>query len=389
MAALLPLMLAGCTSLGGIGPSAGKVLKSGDQAVLSSQVKVVDVDSATVTRQVEANRPALFSDRLGNVAPTSTVVGRGDVLEITVVEAPPAVLYSSGATETALRNPLGATNIQGVTSARGWSSPQQVVDLDGKIFVPFAGSIPAAGRTPRDIERDIVARLAGKAHDPQVMVRRIANAAANVTVLGDVGQNGRYPLSAHGERLLEIIAAAGGPKQALSKSVVQIERNQQTYVLPLSLVSRDPAQNVTLLPNDVVTVLFQPYSFTSLGASGSNSEIMFEGPGFTLAQALGRMGGLQDTRSNVKGVFIFRLENPSALDPATVAGTPLTADGKIPIVYRINLSDPKTLFNAQQFPIKNRDVVYISNAPLVDFNKFLGIISSTIFSVVGVVNSVP
>jgi len=221
------------------------------------------------------------------------------------------------------------------------------------------------------------------------MVRRIANAAANVTVLGDVGQNGRYPLSAHGERLLEIIAAAGGPKQALSKSVVQIERNQQTYVLPLSLVSRDPAQNVTLLPNDVVTVLFQPYSFTSLGASGSNSEIMFEGPGFTLAQALGRMGGLQDTRSNVKGVFIFRLENPSALDPATVAGTPLTADGKIPIVYRINLSDPKTLFNAQQFPIKNRDVVYISNAPLVDFNKFLGIISSTIFSVVGVVNSVP
>lgn len=389
MAALAPLMLAGCTSLGGIGPSAGKVLKSGDQAVLSSQVKVVDVDTATVTRQIEANRPALFSERLGNVAPTSTVVGRGDVLEITVVEAPPAVLYSSGATETALRNPLGATNVQGVTSARGWSSPQQAVDLDGKIFVPFAGSIPAAGRTPRDIERDIVARLAGKAHDPQVMVRRIANAAANVTVLGDVGQNGRYPLSAHGERLLEVIAAAGGPKQALSKSVVQIERNQQIYALPLSLVSRDPKQNVTLLPNDVVTVLFQPYSFTSLGASGSNGEIMFEGPGFTLAQALGRMGGLQDTRSNVKGVFIFRLENPSALDPATVAGTPFTADGKIPVVYRINLSDPKMLFNAQQFPINNRDVVYISNAPLVDFNKFLGIISSTIFSVVGVVNSVP
>lgn len=358
--------------------------------MLDSRIKVVDVDTLAVQRLAAANRPVLFSDRFGQAAPTSTVIGRGDVIEVTVVEAPPAVLFSSGpSSEALMRSPMGASNLQGVTAARGWSSPQQPVDVDGRIFVPFAGSIPATGRTPAEIERDIVARLRGKAHDPQVMIRRVGNAAANVTVLGEVGQSGRYPLSAHGERLLEVIAAAGGPKQSLGKSVIQLERSRQTLVLPMARVSADPAQNVVLQPDDVVTVLYQPYRFTSIGANGNNNEIMFEGPGFTLAQALGRIGGLQDTRSNVRGVFIFRLEDPAALGPGHDGSLPLTADGKVPVIYRINLNDPSTLFVAQEFPVKNGDVIYVANAPLVEFNKFLGIISSTIFSVVGVVNTIP
>lgn len=381
--------LAGCSSLGGVGPSTGAVKKADGRALLASTIKVVDVDGAITERLASRDVPKLFSDHLGEVAPTAGTIGRGDVVEIAIVEAPPAVLFNGGG-DSALRNPLAASTVSSVTSSRGWNSPQQAVDVDGRITVPFVGSVAVVGRSPREIEREITARLQGKAHDPQVMVRRIANAASNVTVLGDVAQSGRFPLSAHGERLLEVIAAAGGPKQPLSKTVVQVTRGGQTLVLPMSAVTADTRQNVTLRPDDVVTVLFQPYSFTSLGASGSNSEVFFEGPGFTLANALGRIGGLQDTRSNVKGVFVFRFEEPDGLaDGARGEGVPAGQASKVPVVYRIDLSDPATLFLVQKFPIRNGDVVYVSNAPLVDFSKFLGIVSSTIFSVAGVVNTVP
>ncbi|WP_245647709.1 polysaccharide biosynthesis/export family protein [Novosphingobium lentum] len=382
--------MAGCTTLGSTGPTTGKVLHADQTPIGSSVIRVVNVDSATTSRLIEADKAPLFSDVLAKATPVSTVVGRGDVLEISVVEAPPAVLFNgTSGGESALRNSLGGANVSAVTTSRGWSSPQQVVELDGRVFVPFAGTVPAAGHTPREIEREITARLKGKAHDPQVMVRRVGNASSNVTVLGDVGQSGSYALGARGERLLEVIAAAGGTKQSIGKSVVQLNRDERTYTMPLLQVSKDPRQNVVLRPNDVVTVLFQPYSFTSMGASGNNAEISFESPGFTLAQALGRIGGLQDNRSNVKGVFIFRYEDPSAVDPAISQDAKLTPDGKIPVIYRVNLSEPSALFYAQNFPIRNKDIAYVSNAPLVDFSKFLGIISSTVFSVVGVVNSVP
>ena len=97
-----------------------------------------------------------------------------------------------------------------------------------------------------------------------------------------------------------------------------------------------------------------------------------------VVQALGRVAGLQDARADVKGVFIFRFEDPAAVDPALAAGTRTTPDGKIPVIYRVNLKDPATFFVAQSFPIRNHDVLYTSNAPLADIQKFVNVISSTI-----------
>jgi polysaccharide export outer membrane protein len=70
--------------------------------------------------------------------------------------------------------------------------PEQMVDSDGRITVPFAGRILAAGHTPQEISHDI-ATLDGKAHQPQVIVRLVRNAAATVTVVGDVPASTRFP----------------------------------------------------------------------------------------------------------------------------------------------------------------------------------------------------
>jgi len=138
----------------------------------------------------------------------------------------------------------------------------------------------------------------------------------------------------------------------------------------------------------VVTALYQPYSFTALGASGTNAEVNFEGTGLTLSQALGRIGGLRDERANPKGVFVFRLEDPANLGSGTPIGR-TTPDGKVPVVYRVDMANPASLFVAQGFPIRNRDVVYISNAPLVDFQKFVGLVSQLAITGLSIGNAVP
>lgn len=385
-ASLMALLLAGCSSLGGDGPTTKRIAAAEGQALLAAQIEVVNLDSAVTERLQAFHSLPLFSDTFGEVPPTGSVIGPGDVLEVSITEAPPAVLFGGASGDSALRNPTAASNVQSVSSSRGWTSPQQVIDTEGTIFVPFAGTIPVAGRSPRQIEQTITDRLRGKAHQPQVIVRRVGNSAATVTVLGEVGQSGRVPISAHGERLLEIIAAAGGPKQPLTKTLVQISRNQQVYALPMGVVTQDPRQNIVMQPNDVVALLFQPYTFTALGATGQSNEISFEGPGFNLANALGRIGGLDENRADPKGVFVFRFEDPSVLNAASIAGKPRTADGKVPVIYRIDLRSPANLFLIQRFPIKQNDVLFVSNAPLVDFTKFLGIITSTVFSVAGIVN---
>ncbi|MDY7523917.1 hypothetical protein [Sphingomonas sp. 10B4] len=224
---------------------------------------------------------------------------------------------------------------------------------------------------------------------PQVIVRLVRNASSNVTVVGDVASSARVPVTAKGERLLDVLATVGGVKQPIGKMTIQITRGLKNASMPLSAVIRDPRQNIRLQPDDVVTALFQPYSFTALGATGRNEEVVFEGTGLTLAQAMGRFAGIQDQRADVKGVFLFRLEDPAALDPAIRDGAQLTPDGKVPVIYRINLKDPATFFVAQSFPIHDKDVIYVSNAPLADVQKFVSIISSTIFPIATVSTALP
>lgn len=380
MSALAAAVLAtGCTSFGASGPSSRAVLGSDQRSLANAQISVVELTD-DVARLVIANSgKASFSDAFGETTPQGALIGAGDVLEVMLWEAPPAVLFGNLSAGVLSRAP---------TTSQGLSLPGQVVDENGLISVPFAGSIVAAGRTPAQIEREIVVRLKGKAHLPQAAVRLVSNQATNVTVVGDVPNSGRIPLTPKGERLLDVLAAAGGAKQAVSKTVVQVTRGNRVTSMPLEAVIGDPRQNIVVQPDDIVTVSFQPYSFIAFGATGSNNELPFEATGINLAQAMGRVGGLRDDRADIRGVFIFRLEDPAALAGKLPENARLTPDGKLPVIYRLDLKDPGSLFVAQSFPMRNRDVLYVSDAPLADVQKFMNMVSSAAFSVIGVANAV-
>ena len=388
LSAALLLALPGCSSLGSVGPTSRAINGASGDLVGQAGIQVVDVTDTVTRRVVEAGRPMLFSDALGDGSAVETVIQRGDVVGVSIFEAPPAALFGSSASfgggdvGSALQKAVSGTS-------QPTSLPEMMVDDKGQIRVPFAGAIVAAGRTPPQVARQIVSRLAGKAHAPEVIVRLITNSSANVSVIGEVNNNGRVALTPRGERLLDVLASAGGVKNPTDKTTIQITREGRVVSLPLDRIIRDPRQNIRLRTDDVVAAIFQPYSFTSLGMSGASAEIPFEQTGITLSQALGRIGGLKDERANARGVFIFRLEDPAVLDPALAATARRTPDNRIPVIYRVDLRNPATLFVAQSFPIRNKDIIYVTSAPLTDFQRFVGILSSLAFTAIGLGQAVP
>jgi polysaccharide export outer membrane protein len=363
--ALLAALIPACGSLPTSGPSRAKVETSG--------IRVIDVNYSLARHLLERHPQRLFSEVFPDSPANPEIIGPGDILEISIWEAPPAVLFSAGARESSLSETTGGTTAVVTTL------PQQMVGSDGTIYVPFAGSIDVVGKSLKDTETEVVRQLQNQANRPQVLVRRVANNTSYVTVVGEVTSSTRMPLTPRGEHLLDALAAAGGTKAPIEKVTLQVTRGPSVHSLPLGTVIRDPRQNIALQSGDVVTALYQPLSFTALGATGKSDEVNFEAGGISLSQALARVGGLMDSRSNAQGVFIFRFETPDESDLNRKAM--LTADGKVPIVYRIDLQDPRSFFVAQNFPMENKDVLYVANASGAELQKFLNLLLSTIYPI--------
>ena len=376
---VLTTLLSGCSTLPRgylptAGPNASNVVEEAPATPRLNGIQVVDVNDGVARKLLEGRKQKLFSELLAPSATSDFTVGIGDYLEVSVWEAPPATLFSGGTSE----------GHSGPSTSKANSLPEQMVGSDGNIMVPFAGQVPVVGRTLKQIERDIEKRLAGLANQPQVMLRLQRNTTRTVTVVGEVASSTRVPLTPRGERLLDALAAAGGVKQPISKVTLQLTRGTQVQALPLDTIIRDPNQNILLQSGDVLTAIYQPLSFTLLGATGKNEEINFEAQGISLAQALARGGGLQDNRADATGVFIFRFEEQAALDWPTkpVVTTP---EGKVPVVYRLDFKDPATFFVAQSFPVKNSDMLYVANASSVELQKFLNILMSMVYPVINVI----
>jgi polysaccharide export outer membrane protein len=375
--------LAGCQAAGlstAVGPSRNNVLKSPANSTIPG-MQVIPVTTPVAEILSKSDVQHRFSEELGNAQPVGTVVGVGDVLEVTIWEAPPALLFSGAAASSSR---IG----EEFQTSRPGTLPDLMVGPSGTVSIPFAGQVPAAGRTLRQIEQSIVSRLRGKANQPQVLVRLGRNATANVSVVGEVGESGRVPLTPKGERLLDVIASAGGTKQPIERVAVQVTRGNRSVIMPMRAVVEDPLQNIILQRDDVLTVIYQPYSFTVLGAAGKNEEVRFEQNGLTLSQALGRIGGLQDMRADPKGVFVFRLEPARRLRP--INGNALPDEQRVPVIYQVDLKNAETYFAAQRFVMRDGDVVYVSNSPAAEFQRFVNIIAGSVLpglSVLSTANS--
>lgn len=368
-------LIQGCTWMPSSGPSRKAI--EGVKSPTDTHIHLVDITSSVVQHLQLSAQSGTFSKQFPSSLQTTYAVGSGDVLEVSIWEAPPATLFGASTINPA----------SGTSAAQTTVLPEQMVAANGTIQIPFVGAVVAAGETPEQIQNKIIRKLSGKAHQPQVLVRLKRNETSTVTIIGEVVQSMRVPLTAKGERLLDALAAAGGPKVPLDKVTVQLARGSKALSMPMERVVQEPAQNIPLAPGDIITIAYQPLSFTVLGASEKNAEIDFEAKGISLTQALARAGGVIDNRADARGVFVFRFEVPSALNVSSADKLPRTSDGKIPVVYQLDLRDPASFLIAQRFPMKNGDVLYISDAPTTELQKFLNILTSSVYSVDRLVNA--
>lgn len=358
--AVAAIALASCQAFG---PSTGDIAGARYLPAAAGE-KPVTIEVVTVNTDVANRLPAprpspAFAEVFAEVQPVGTTVDVGDSVEVSIWETPPATLFGGAVSDTR----IGTS----IATARPTTLPELLVGPDGTISVPFAGAVPARGRTLREIEADIVVRLRGRANAPQVQVRLLRNATATVTLVGEFAQSARIPLTPRGERLLDALAQVGGVKPPVNLTTIQVTRNGENHRMPLSQIIERGENNILLAKDDVVTALFQPYSFTVLGAAGRNDELRFEAFGITLSQALGRIGGLQDGRANPRGVFLFRWRDRS--DPANL---------RDPVIYSFDLKEPAVYFLAQQFRMEDGDMIYITNSPVAELQRFVAIVSQAI-----------
>lgn len=371
---LVPLLSACSHWLPTSGPSSIKMNQAAEAD--TSIIQLVDITPAVTQRLALSQKKQSFAESFTDLRVNSYLVNPGDIIEVSIWEASPAMLFGVAPATAAFSASSGS---------KASTLPEQMIGADGYINVPFAGRIKVAGKSLQKIEVDIAKALEGKANYPQVIVRMTRNTTSTVTIVGEVVQSTLLPITPRGERLLDAIAAAGGVKQPVNKITVQLSRDNVVKEIPLEKVIQDPKQNIRLFPGDVVTAYYQPLSFTAFGATGKNDEVNFEANGITLAQAIARVGGVQDARANPAGIYLFRFENRNALGADLV---PLVAnsEGKVPIVYRLDMSDPTAFFAAQKFEIRNRDVLYVANSSAVELQKFLNILISVIYPVVNAGN---
>jgi polysaccharide export outer membrane protein len=421
LACLLTMPLFGCSWIPRAGPSASEVIEQGRTGgeILFDVVEVDDRVVSTLLAQPKESFQVHFKK---DAQPPDVKIAVGDTISVLIWESAAGGLFSdaplatpstgsrpateplapesrpptgqrpngSNAPSPSIRQPPGAAQPaegrqrEGNPAREAFSIaadaasndrraaqiPEQQVGADGAISVPYAGRIPAAGRSPEEVQRIIETRLAQKALDPQALVIVKKSSVNAVTVAGEMISGARVPLSPGGERLLEIVAAAGGAKAPVHEAFVRLSRNGVTAAIPLEQLVSDPAENIYAQPGDVLTLVRVPQTFSVFGATGRNAEIAFDAQKISLSEALGKSQGLRDDLAKPEGVFLFRYEPNSvvrALDQPIAAGAQTDVS---PVVYRFNLRDGEAYFLARQFPVRDKDVIFVADAPVAQMYKF-------------------
>lgn len=127
-------------------------------------------------------------------------------------------------------------------------SGEFVVDDAGFARLPLIGQIPAAGRTVRQLEDDIAAKLGTQyLKSPRISIEVVGYRP--FYIIGEVNKPGEYPFVA-GMSVMNAVAVAGGYTYRANDSSVYIKRKGA------SDEEKFPADDTTkILPGDIVNVV--------------------------------------------------------------------------------------------------------------------------------------
>lgn len=351
-------ILGGCSTLPRDGPSGRAVERGATGPNAAGGYTIVDLDYAASER-IKAAPPVFLGTLAGGASDgVGGLIGPGDTLAISIFE-PSGSLFGGGSTTSGVRS-------------GNQSLPPIAVDRSGSVTIPFAGAVRVAGLSSTEAAAAIRRALIGKVGNPQVVVSVGANAFNTVTVLGEVRQPGRAPLSMNADTILDVIAAAGGSPRPPEDVLVTIQRDGQTFIAPLTAVTTSFGENIRLARGDQINLIYRPRRFSTFGALGAVAQVdMAAGP-LTLAGALSKVGGLDTNSANARSVLVFRFERPEVAEALGVA-QPTTIRG-VPVVYRLNLEEATGFFTAGNFQIQPEDIVYVPRSSSAELGKFFTLV---------------
>ena len=323
----------------------------------------------------ESPRPPVETPA-GPIPETDQLLGAPNQLPGAAPETPPSQAGQplSGNIPQVVPSPNEATGT--AVNQRSATIPDQQVAPDGGIVVPFAGQVPAAGRTPVEVQQTIETLLASKALQPQALVIVKKSTANTVTVAGEVVPGARVPLSPGGDRLLQVIAAAGGAQAPVHETFVRLSRDGVTATIPFERLVADPAEDIYARPGDVLTLVRIPQTFSVFGATARNDLITFDAEKLTLSEALAKSQGLRDELANPKGVFLFRYEPAAIVRALDQPIATRTADGTSPVAYRFDFSDANSYVIADQFPVRDKDIIFVADAGAIQAQKVFTVLQT-------------
>jgi polysaccharide biosynthesis/export protein len=375
----------GCSSFNPFpehGPSSADIVSGNSEVVPYQLVKLTPETIDIVAAHEPKGLAGAFTDRR---PPANIVFGIGDVVSVTIFEAAAGGLFI----------PLEA----GVRPGNFVTIPDQIVDNNGNITVPYAGVIKAAGRNNVQVQNDIIEKIKNRAIEPQVIVALSQQRSSLVTVVGSVTAPLRFamPMTGAGDRILDAITRAGGISGPGYASWVMLERNGKRATVPFENLVMEPKNNIYVLPGDRIYVYQEPQKFITFGAYGFNAVgtsqavIPFDTWRLNLAEAFGKAGGLNDVQADAAAVFLYRQE------PREVAGL-LGADLSrfkgplVPVIFWVSFRDPGGYFLATRFQMRNDDVLFAANASTYDATKvlsFVNQVASVVTGINGAIISVP
>jgi polysaccharide biosynthesis/export protein len=361
------LGLSGCSTLPEDGPSARSVTKHASSAVKQSY-SLIDVDYR-VTQVIDANPSSPLASLQASPQPgPSDLIAVGDTLAVAIYQ-PGAGMAMEGATD-------GGGGGGGDQGANQQSTLRAVVSRSGAIEVPFAGNVSVVDLTPTAAAGAIRHALRGKIADPQVIVTSVTSPRNSVIVIGEVRSPGRFPLGANSDKLLDALAAAGGPTKPARDLTLTVVRGGQSATISVQTLLQDPNENIRLAPLDQVRVTASPRKVDVFGAVGKSAQIPIEDDTLTLAGALSRIGGLSSTQADANSVLVFRFERPEVAKALGVIFPDIPGLKGVPIIYRVNLRDPSGYFIAGKFEVLPDDLIYVPTASSAELQKFLNIVNA-------------
>lgn len=319
------------------------------EAQIGDEVRIKPVNSITGLPVVHELAPEL-ADSLDSEGMYEYVVGPGDVLNVTVWDHPELTIPAGGE-----RKPSDAGN---------WVHP------DGTIFYPYVGVVEVAGRNLREIRQLITKRLGRYIEDPQVDVSVAAFRSQKVYVSGGVNQPGAYPLTNVPLRLLDVVNQAGGVSEQADWRNVILTRDGKEYRLSLKEIYEkgDKRFNVLLKSDDVVHVSHsEDQKVFVMGEVNKPASLSMGRNGITLAEALAESGGINEMQANATGIFVMRRAEEEG--------------GRFIDLYQLNAKDATAFVLADEFNLQERDIVYVTAAPIARWNRVISQIMPTIQAV--------